>query len=243
MGSSESCCDKTCSAWLEQVEGMIKGVHAILDSDAHQPLSRLAHSLGPKDFGGDQCIQQLVLQIGMPGESLICHTRDERSIHGYRWLTSIQTTKSPLYYYGRVERGPLKKPSKDDYTVANAWRPISLLATLGKVLESVIAERISYAVETYGLLPTNDFGARKQRSAAQALLLLQEQIYAAWRGRKIVSLISFDVKGAYNGVCKERLLQRMKARGIPEVLCRWVEAFCSERTASIQINGQASETT
>lgn len=136
---------------------------------------------------------------------------------------------------------PLKKPNKENYTIAKAWRPISLLATLGKVLESVIAERISHAVETYGLLPTSHFGARKQRSAEQALLLLQEQIYAAWRGRRVLSLISFDVKGAYNGVCKERLLQRMRARGIPEVLLRWVEAFCSERTATIQINGQASE--
>ncbi|KAF6527788.1 hypothetical protein HZS61_008090 [Fusarium oxysporum f. sp. conglutinans] len=40
---------------------------------------------------------------------------------------------------------PLKKPGKDDYTIAKAWRPISLLATLGKVLESVVAERISHA--------------------------------------------------------------------------------------------------
>ena len=56
---------------------------------------------------------------------------------------------------------PLKKPGKDDYTAARSWRPISLLATLGKVLESVIAERISHTVETYGLLPTNHFGARK----------------------------------------------------------------------------------
>ncbi len=66
-------------------------------------------------------------------------------------------------------------------------------------------------------------GSRGQ--AEQALLLLQEQVYAAWRGRRILSLVSFDVKGAYNGVCKERLLQRMKARGIPEGLLRWVEAF------------------
>jgi ribonuclease HI len=135
---------------------------------------------------------------------------------------------------------PLKKPGKEDYTIAKAWRPISLLSTLGKILESVVAERISHAVETYGLLPANHFGARKQRSAEQALILLQEQIYTAWRVRKIVSLVSFDVKGAYNGVCKERLLQRMEARGIPKVLCRWVEAFCSERTASIQVNGHTS---
>jgi hypothetical protein len=28
-------------------------------------------------------------------------------------------------------------------------------------------------------------------------------------------LVSFDVKGAYNGVYKDRLLQRLAARGIP----------------------------
>lgn len=137
---------------------------------------------------------------------------------------------------------PLKKPGKADYTVAKAWRPISLLSTLGKVLEAVLAERVSHAVETYGLLPKNHFGARKQRSAEQALLLLQEQIYAAWRGRRVLSLISFDVKGAYNGVCEERLIQRMRARGLPEKLLRWVEAFCSNRTATIVVNGQSSET-
>ncbi|KFA55196.1 hypothetical protein S40293_09951 [Stachybotrys chartarum IBT 40293] len=136
---------------------------------------------------------------------------------------------------------PLKKPDKADYTIAKAWRPISLLSTLSKVLESVVAERISYAVETYGLLPANHFGARKQRSAEQALMLLQEQICYAWRAKRVLSLISFDVKGAYNGVFKERLLQRMRARGIPENIICWVDAFCSERTATIQVNGQISD--
>ena len=36
-----------------------------------------------------------------------------------------------------------------------------MLSTLVKALESVIAERISYAVEIFGLLPPNYFGARK----------------------------------------------------------------------------------
>src|SRR6478735_10110206 len=74
---------------------------------------------------------------------------------------------------------PLKKSNKETYLIEKAWRPISLLSTLGKILEAVVAERISHAVETYGLLPTNHFAARKQRSAEQALMLLQEQIYAA----------------------------------------------------------------
>jgi ribonuclease HI len=136
---------------------------------------------------------------------------------------------------------PLKKPGKSDYTLARAWRPISLLSTLGKILETVIAERLSYAAETFGLLPANHFGARKRRSTEQALLLLQEQIYKAWRARKVLSLISFDVKGAYNGVFKERLLQRLRARGVPEGLVKWIDAFCSKRTATMVINGFTCE--
>jgi len=57
-----------------------------------------------------------------------------------------------------------------------------------------------------GLLPANYFGAWKRRSTEQALLILQEQIYKVWRARKVLTLISFDVKGAYNGVFKDRLL-------------------------------------
>ena len=65
-----------------------------------------------------------------------------------------------------------------------------MLSTLGKILEAVIAERISHAVETLGLLPTNHFGAKKRRSAEQALLLLQEQIYTAWRNRRVFRLVN-----------------------------------------------------
>jgi hypothetical protein len=93
------------------------------------------------------------------------------------------------------------------------------------------------------LLPTNHFGARKKRSAEQALLLLQEHIYNAWRKRRVLTLVSFDIKGAYNGVCKERLLQRLAARGIPSNLVRWIGAFCSNRRATILVNGHCSERT
>ena len=59
---------------------------------------------------------------------------------------------------------PLRKPGKRKYTDPKAWRPISLLSTLGKILEAVLAERISYIVEQHHLLLANHFGARKRRS-------------------------------------------------------------------------------
>jgi hypothetical protein len=59
---------------------------------------------------------------------------------------------------------PLRKPDKSNYKLAKAYRPISLLATLGKALESVLAERISYLDETHGLLPKCHFGARETQT-------------------------------------------------------------------------------
>ena len=163
----------------------------------------------------------------------------DRVLHLFR--TSLRDGQVPSQWR-KAKIIPLKKPGKGDYTAAKAWRPISLLSTLGKILEAVVAERISYLVEKHGLLPTNHFGARKRRSAEQALLLLQEKVYSAWRSGRVLSLISFDVKGAYNGVFKDRLLQRLEARGIPKQLVSWVDAFCSHRTASILVNGHTSAT-
>jgi ribonuclease HI len=137
---------------------------------------------------------------------------------------------------------PLRKPDKRDYEQPGAYRPISLLSTLGKALEAIIAERISYLAETHHLLPNNHFGARKSRSTAQALMMLQERIYDAWRERKILSLVSFDVKGAYNGVNKDILLHRLRARQVPEMLVQWVANFCSDRRATVVVNGHESAT-
>lgn len=56
---------------------------------------------------------------------------------------------------------PIRKPDKQNYQLAKAYRPISLLATLSKALESVLAQQLSYLDDTHGLLPKCHFGARK----------------------------------------------------------------------------------
>lgn len=137
---------------------------------------------------------------------------------------------------------PLRKPNKPDYTDPAAYRPISLLPTISKGLERVIATRLSWLVETHALLPPNHFGARPRRSCEQALNLLCEKIYEAWEQNRILTLITFDVKGAYNGVSTPVLIKRLRAKGIPEQMVNWIESFCTDRQASIIINGHETET-
>lgn len=134
----------------------------------------------------------------------------------------------------------LPKAGKDP-SLPNSYRPISLLTTLGKVLEATIAERLSNMVDEFGLLPTNHFGARKRRSCEQALNILVEKTHIAWRRNKVLSLVSFDVKGAYNGVSREVLLGRLRERRIPETLVQWIDAFCQNRRATIIVNSYCSK--
>lgn len=136
---------------------------------------------------------------------------------------------------------PLRKPGKPDYTIAKAYRPISLLSTLGKAMEGVVAERLSYLVETHNLLPKNHFGARKKRSTVQALTVLQENIYNAWREKKVLSIVSFNVKGAYNSVNIGILEHRLRRRRIPEQLIKWIIDFYSNRKAAVVVNGHVTE--
>ncbi|PSK37231.1 hypothetical protein B9Z65_1973 [Elsinoe australis] len=135
----------------------------------------------------------------------------------------------------------LRKLGKADYTIPKAYRPISLIPTISKGLEAVIAARLSYIAERYKLLPENHFGARPKRSAEQALNLVIEKIYQAWRKRKILTLVSFDVKGAFNGVHAHVLEQRLRARRVPEQAVQWIRNFCSERRAKVTLGSYESE--
>ncbi|KAI0998166.1 hypothetical protein K3495_g10025 [Podosphaera aphanis] len=53
----------------------------------------------------------------------------------------------------------LRKPQKPRYDTPKAYRPIALLNTTGKLLEKLVANRISRAAESYNLLPEQQMGA------------------------------------------------------------------------------------
>lgn len=111
----------------------------------------------------------------------------------------------------------LRKPKKPNYSVPRAYRPISLLNTLGKLLKAVIAQQLSYLAKQHGLLPDTQFGGRPGRTTEQALLVLSNAINRAWYKHKVITLVAFDLKGAFNGVNKVSLDAYLRAKRIPTV--------------------------
>jgi hypothetical protein len=89
----------------------------------------------------------------------------------------------------------LRKPGRSDYGQLKSFRPVALLNTIGKVMESILARRISYAVEKYNLLPKQHMGGRKGVSTEHAIHLLLERIHTTWKLRPhhVASVLFLDV--------------------------------------------------
>ena len=77
----------------------------------------------------------------------------------YLFTKSIELGHYPVQWK-RARIVVLRKPGKPDYAVPGAYRPISLLNTLGKLLEAVMARRLTFWAETHKLLPDTQFGGR-----------------------------------------------------------------------------------
>lgn len=56
-----------------------------------------------------------------------------------------------------------------DLTQPKGYRPISLLSCISKVLERIVTDRLSFFLETRGLLSSVQFGFRRTRSTEGAL--------------------------------------------------------------------------
>ncbi|KAK9594981.1 hypothetical protein V6Z93_010714 [Aspergillus fumigatus] len=162
-------------------------------------------------------------------------------------ITHIFAKSVELAYYPRRWKQArivvLRKPGKPDYTVPGAYRPISLLNTLGKVLEAVMAQRLSFWAETYKLLPETQFRGRPGRNTEEALLVLTNAVDRAWSRSKVVTLVAFDLKGAFNGVNKTSLDTRLRAKGIPTTARLWIRSFMEDRHASINFDDFQTEVT
>jgi len=94
-------------------------------------------------------------------------------------------------------------------------RLAEFLNTMGKLLELVIARRITGLAEANNLLPDTQMGARKGRSAETALQLITEQVHTIWGlpgPKRVATLLSLDISGAFDNVSYKRLAHDLKMR-------------------------------
>jgi ribonuclease HI len=128
----------------------------------------------------------------------------------------------------------LRKPGRPDYAAPNAYRPIALLCTMGKILEAIIAHRLSYLADLYGLLPNTHIGSRPGRSTEDGIVSITEYIKHEWRRGRVVGALLIDVKNAFPSVSQPRLLHNLRKRRVPYELTSLIESFLTGRRTSIK---------
>ena len=93
---------------------------------------------------------------------------------------------------------PIVKPGKEVSDEASKSRPISLLASGGKVFEKLLINRINHHVYTRGHMNENQFGFRPQKSTVDAALAIKDFVQKSLEAGDVVALLSLDVQGAFD---------------------------------------------
>ena len=181
---------------------------------------------GPDDISTN-CLKQIADLIARPLAHII--------------NLSFQQGKFPsLWKTAKVV--PLFK-NNGERTEMKCYRPIALLSSLSKVMEKVVARRLTHHLEFNGLLTDKQHGYRRYRSTATCLLQLQEEILERYEKGEDTALMCFDSSAAFDTICHRILKEKLKLYGVSESAMKWFDCYLSQRFQYCEIGGKASTLT
>jgi len=167
-----------------------------------------------------RCAQSLHL----PLTSLFNHSLNEGQVPA-DWKCGII---APIY----------KSGNRSD--VSN-YRPVTLLPTISKVLERLVADRLVKHLEERKILSDEQHGFRKNRSCVSNLLLTRDDWTKAVDQGTSVHACYLDFSKAFDRVNHSILLQKLNQHGITGKLLTWFESYLTDRTVQVRVDGALSK--
>ncbi|UYV83715.1 hypothetical protein LAZ67_23002289 [Cordylochernes scorpioides] len=134
-----------------------------------------------------------------------------------------------------LERSGRKGNSPNDY------RPLSLLVCLGKVLDSLLAQRLKHWLESNELLSSFQHGFREGKSTTTALNEVLEGFEMSLNKGAWVLFMALDIDGAFNSMSWNKLMRNLMDMGCPDNLCSLIRDFLRDRQISLSFGGRKLE--
>ena len=153
----------------------------------------------------------------------------------------IQIGYHPLCWRTRLG-AVLKKLNKPDYSLPKSYRIITLLNCLGKIAEKIVANRLAYLGENSSLLDTEQMCGRKNHSAIDAVMNVVHDIEIANRNKNVLSCLLLDVKGAFDFVSINQLINVMKKLHLSRIVIQSVKHFMTKRSINLIFDEHKSKT-
>jgi Reverse transcriptase (RNA-dependent DNA polymerase) len=156
-------------------------------------------------------------------------------------LLFTQALKLGTHPWGDALVVIIPKPGKTDYTVAKAYRPISLLECCGKLLEKVVAARFSWEVDHLSLIGDRQFSSRHHYSAPDAALSLHYKAKETIRHGRIGAVLLFDISRFFDHLDPGLTSATLHDLGVDPCTIKWVQSFMTDRTACLAFNDHLSD--
>ena len=135
----------------------------------------------------------------------------------------------------------LRKSGKDSYSKPGSYRPISISAYLGKLIEKIIAQRIEKFLSLIGINDPNQEGFMAGRNTIRYLNRLVTGIRSDIQ-KKLTSICLFiDFEKAFDSVWQKGLLVKLHDLGIKGKILNLINSFLMNRIVSLNINGKVGD--
>ncbi|GBO05796.1 Putative protein in type-1 retrotransposable element R1DM [Araneus ventricosus] len=120
-----------------------------------------------------------------------------------------------------------------DQRLASSYRPISLLPIIGKVLEKLTTQRLTYHLESTNSLNDRQHGFREGKSVDTAINELLSKIQTARRDDKHVLVLSIDIKGTFDNLQHRAILKSLDASACPVNINRLFNSLLQNRKMTL----------
>lgn len=128
-----------------------------------------------------------------------------------------------------------------DRGIINNYRPISLLPTLGKILEKVMNKRLLHYLESNKFISQNQYGFRKHISTSDALNHVISLISRKLDSNYKCLGVFLDLAKAFDTVFIPSLVNKMEHLGIRGIPLQLFNSYLSGRTQTVRVGEYVSD--
>ena len=121
------------------------------------------------------------------------------------------------------------------------YRPISIVPTISKILETVLNEQIMNYMEMNNLLSDSQFGYRIGHSTVKAVISYITNNIEALENKYKTQSRFFDLSKAFDTVAHQILLEKLKAYGFTENAIALLKSYLSNRYQRVDFNATSSK--
>ena len=130
---------------------------------------------------------------------------------------------------------------KDDTTLPENDRPISLLSVISKVFEKTIRIRFIDFLEKHSVFYEYQFGFRENHSSTLAHMELLDDVFNSLDEGKYLMGVFFDLKKAFDTVDHKILLSKLNHYGIRGIANDLIKSYLTGRQQFVSVDGRNSE--